>query len=221
MFRFFRKTDPEKVRRAQYKRFGVLHELSEAEGYKENIREILNLQSVDLIRFIYHKKIKLEEAELDLFFLDYLKPGLKKSLAEKLSSVCLLSSWQHMDYNSLKISRKLPKVLESIGASASGGEVVSFGDEEFDSKVTVFARNINEARVLDKDMREIILNSLYNRNLNPELRIGSKFMLFENLATLDAPTDLTDLEKLMADLMSLYLRLSKNTSSDDKGDLRG
>ncbi len=216
LFRLFNRTTPEKVRRAQYKRFALLHELAEAGGQKERIREILNLDSLDLISFIYDKRIELAGTELEVVFLDYYRPSQQRNIEDKVCSICLLSSINHMDYMSLKISRKKPRVLESLGASAIGGEVVSFDEPEFDSKVTVYARNFDEASVLKKEIRALILNSLYQRNLDPELRIGANFMLFEACGKKDSPTDLVALEKLMADLMSLYVHFSNKASHDDK-----
>ncbi len=219
MFRLFKKTNPEKIRKAQYGSFSNLHDLAEASGYKEKIQEILNLENSELISFIYTKRIKLEETELEVFFLDYRRPSRQKLVDDKMASVCLLSSWGNMDYASLKISRKLPRILESLGASAIGGEVIKFDDDEFDNKVTVYARNANEAKALNKETRELILKSLYDRNLSPELRIGTNFMLFEAEGSKDSPTELVELEKLMADLLSLYVYFANSNDNTSLGDM--
>jgi len=204
MFGIFRKTKPEKKRRAQYKRFTIDREYVDAKYRKETIAEILNLNGPELITNIIEKVIQLDNNSVGLesYFLDYIKK--QKGIADKLCSVCLISSASKMEFTSLKIMRKLPQVLESLGASSAGGIVAKFDDDEFDKKVTVYARNEQEAEILNSKSREIILKALFQRDLSPMLRIGEHFMLFEAESSFEEPTDLIQLEKLMTDLLSLY-----------------
>ncbi len=217
MFGLFRKTSPAKIRLAQYKRFTLNREFVDAKNRKETIAEILNLDEPELITNILEKIIQLDDQDLFLesYFLDYIKK--QKGIADKLCSVCLISSTTKMNFSSLKIMRKLPQVLESLGASSTGGIIANYQDDEFDSKVTVYARNAKEAEILNPKSREIVLKSLYERNLSPMLRIGEHFMLFETESSFEEPTDLIQLEKLMTDLLSLYACFSDfETNHGDK-----
>jgi hypothetical protein len=112
---------------------------------------------------------------------------------------------------SLKATRKAHKILESIGASASGGSVVQFADDEFDKAVTVYARSVEETKeFLHPKAREILKRSLWEREIAPTFLLGEKVLLFSHTAPADKPTKLAGLERLAADLLSLYAAIAKS-----------
>jgi hypothetical protein len=200
------------VRSGDWQRFASSLELQAASGSLGMIRMLLN-EPVAAISAIYRSEVEtMNGTKVSLFFLDYEQTQVRPmGHVEQLVSVVMLVAPQKLSDISLKASRKAHKILEAIGASAAGGSVVKFDDEAFDKAVTVYARTTDEPkRLLHSKAREILKRALWERDIAPTFLLGERVLLFSHTAFADKPTQLAGLERLAADLLSLYAALAKS-----------
>jgi hypothetical protein len=200
------------ARTADWQRFATSLELQPASGSLGLIRMLLN-EPVAAISAVYRNEVEtMNGTRVSLFFLDYEQVQVRPmGHVEQLVSVCMLVAPQKLTNISLKASRKAHKVLEAIGASAAGGSVVKFDDETFDNAVTVYARNVEESkRLLYGKARDILKRALWERDIAPTFLLGERVLLFSHTAFVDKPTKLDGLERLAADLLSLYAAIAKS-----------
>lgn len=204
---FFRKSTPktQTPREKEWLEFAKSLDLQEAEGSLGMMRMLLNEPVASMSALYKREVVAADESKLRMFFLDYQQTNTKH--VPQLVSVCLLAIAQKT-FISLKASRKPHKVMEKLGASASGGIVVPFEDSAFSEAVTVYARDIEAAqKTLHSKAREILHRALYDRGIAPTFLLGEKVLLFSNSVSLEHPTPLSSLEGLAADLLSLYAAL--------------
>jgi hypothetical protein len=210
---FFRKNAPKVTtqREKDWLEFAKRLDLHEAQGSIGMMRMLLN-EPVASISALYKRDVVAAESKLRMFFLDYQQTNTKH--VPQGVSVCLLAVAQKT-FISLKASRKPHKVMEKLGASASGGVIVPFEDSAFSEAVTVYARDSEAAqKILHLKARDILHRALYDRGIAPTFLLGEKVLLFSHTAPLENPTSLGSLEGLAADLLSLYavLVLSQHQS---------
>jgi hypothetical protein len=199
------------TRTTAWQAFAKVFGLQEASSSLGLIRLLLN-EPVVAISAIYRSEVEaMNGAKVSLYFLDYEQVQVRPmGHVEQLVSVCMLVTPQRLSDISLKATRKAHKILESLGASAAGGSVLSFGDPDFDKNVTVYARNVGEAKhLLHSKAREILKRALWEREFAPTFLLGEKVLLFSHTALADKPTKLAGLERLAADLLSLYAVIAK------------
>ena len=175
-----------------------------SERARRRLKRFLNLEGETAFGPVYRSALDVgaeERAALILF--EY--TSSRSGVAPQLTSGCMLSLPHEVSRVSLKVSRKLHRVLESLGASATGSQVVQFpADTDFGSKVTVYARAEEEARsVLSKPVRAVLQRALYTRGVEPTLLLGEKQLLF-SYPVAEGATELGALELLTTDLLSLY-----------------
>lgn len=185
-----------------------------AEGSIGLIRNLLNEPMVNIIA-LYKTEVEVAEQKLQMFFLDYQQPNAKP--VPQLVSVCMLVLAEK-SFISLKASRKPHKVMEKLGASAIGGEIVPFDEASFSEDVTVYSRNVEATqKLLHARAREILHRALYERGISPTFLLGEKVLLFSHAVTLAKPTPLESLEGLAADILSLYAAFSVTNSVISNG----
>jgi hypothetical protein len=200
------------TRHAAWQTFAKVFSLQEASSSLGLIRLLLN-EPVVAINPIYRSEVEaMNGTKVSLYFIDYEQIQVRPmGHVEQLVSVCMLVTPERLSDISLKATRKAHKILESIGASASGGAVVQFDDPEFDKAITVYARNIEESKqLLHAKARDILKRSLWERDLAPTFLLGEKVLLFSHTAPTNKPTKLAGLERLAADLLSLYAAIAKS-----------
>ncbi len=199
-------------RTADWRHFAEVLELQAASGSLGLIRQLLN-EPVAAISAIYRNEVEaMNGTKVGLFFLDYEQTQVRPmGHVEQLVSVCMLVAPQRFTDISLKATRKAHKILEAIGASAAGGSVLSFDDPEFDKAVSVYARDVAEAKLLLHDKaRDVLRRALWERDIAPTFLLGERVLLFSHTAFADRPTLLQWLERLAADLLSLYAVIVKS-----------
>ena len=185
-------------------------ELAAAPDSEQLLRSLLNVEDRKAeFGPIYRAELDFETSgRARLYLLDYALPadaGAGRSEAQTVS-VCLLNFKEAFSTVSLKASRKLHAVLESIQASASGSVSVKFdNDTDFSDAVTVLARDPDLARsVLTERPRRLLQRALYERGCEPVFVLGERQLMFSVAAPADTPTDLEQLEDLALDLISFY-----------------
>jgi hypothetical protein len=200
------------ARAADWQAFATSLELQAASGSLGMIRMLLN-EPVAAISAIYRSEVEtMNGTKVGLFFLDYEQVQVRPmGHVEQLVSVCMIVTPLRLADISLKATRKAHKVLEAIGASAAGGAVVKFDEPDFDKEVTVYAREIAEAkRLLSSKARDILKRALWERDIAPTFLLGERVLLFSHTAFADKPTKLEGLERLASDLLSLYAAFSQS-----------
>jgi hypothetical protein len=89
--------------------------------------------------------------------------------------------------------------------------VVKFGDADFDTTVTVYAREQDAVqKLLHPKAREVLKRALWERDIAPTFLLGEKVLLFSHTALAEKATKLESLERLAADLLSLYAVLVRD-----------
>jgi hypothetical protein len=199
-------------RTADWQAFARRLELQAASGSLGMLRMLLN-EPVAAISAVYRSEVEtMNGTKVGLFFLDYEQVQVRPmGHVEQLVSVCMVVTPQRLSDISLKANRKAHKVLEAIGASAAGGSVMKFDDPEFDNAVTVYARDVLEARrLLHGKAREMLKRALWERDIAPTFLLGEKVLLFSHTASASKPTRLEGLELLATDLLSLYAAIARS-----------
>jgi hypothetical protein len=196
------KTNAVKTPREQaWLEFAKTLDLKEAQGSVGMMRMLLNEPIASISALYKTEVLAVDHSKLQMFFLDYQQANKHVS---QLVSVCLLSVPQK-SFISLKATRKPHKVMEKLGASASGGVVVPFEDVVFSEAVTIYARDIEATQnILQPKARDILHRALYERGIAPTFLMGEKVLLFSHAAAIETATPLDSLEGLAADLLSLY-----------------
>jgi hypothetical protein len=203
------------TRTASWQTFAKVYNLQEATGSLGFIRQLLN-EPVAAISAVYRSQVEaMNGTKVNLYFLDYEQIQVRPmGHVEQLVSVCMLVTPERISNISIKATRKAHKILESIGASASGGAVMKFDDLEFDNAVTVYARDIEETKaLLHGKAREMLRRALWERDIAPTFLLGEKVLMFSHTAPANKPTKLSGLERLAADLLSLYAVIDKSNES--------
>jgi hypothetical protein len=207
------------TRNASWQTFAKVFSLQEASGSLGFIRQLLN-EPVVAISSVYRNEVEaMSGTKVSLYFLDYEQNQVRPmGHVEQLVSVCMLVTPERLSDISIKATRKAHKILESIGASASGGSVMKFDDPAFDDAVTVYARDLEETRaLLHSRAREILRRALWERDLSPTFLLGEKVLMFSHTAPASKPTKLAELERLAADLLSLYAVIAKSEGGTGVG----
>jgi len=175
-------------------------ELDEARG-NEALLELLNPPAGARLAPIYTSQL----ATAQLYLADCREDGRSATL----TSVVLLSATERLAPVGLKASRKLNPVLESLGASASGGQLVVVPqDATFNQRVSVLARDAAAAlAVLTPALRRRLSAALYDRQVTPTFLLSEHHLIFTVKAQADQPTELPQLEALAIDLLGIYAAL--------------
>lgn len=184
-------------------------ELKDASAWTKRLRSFLALGQDTRIYHNYRTSIALAGArEAKLYFFDYEASDSAASLrqASALVGGCMLSVPHDLGPVSLRAVRRPPhKVLEALGASATGSAAIKFEDESFNDAVTVYARD--EAAVktlLGAPLLSILKRALTQRGVEPTFLLGERQLLFFTPLEAETPKRLLPLELLAADLLSLY-----------------
>ena len=161
------------------------------------LRTVLSLDITVTLDALYSKDL---EPDLQLHLCSYRAP--------RQQFVCLLQ-FKAVTGIALKASRKLHRVLESLGASASGAAVLALEhDPDFSERITVYARDQERARQLLKaPLRAVLLRALYDRTVSPTFLLGEQHALFsysQDLGESIQEKQLEPLEGLLLDLLSIY-----------------
>lgn len=181
-------------------------ELEEASHRAPALRTFLDVGDA-VMEPVYRTGFELgSETSANLYFLDY----AESAGAGNVTSVCILSLARPTFSVALKASRKVHKVLEALNASASGGAIIRFPkDPAFDREVTVYSRDEAATRyLLFEPTRAILKKALCERGIAPTFLMGERQLLFSNSAPTTDVTPLHALERLAADLLSLYATFS-------------
>ena len=200
---FFRKKETvvKSPRQKAWEIFAKRLDFAPAEGSIGLVRNLLNEPVANIIA-LYKTEVIATSQKLQMFFLDYQQPNAKP--IPQVVSVCMLVLAEK-SFISLKASRKAHKVMEKLGASASGGEVVPFDDPAFSESVTVYSRDIVASqKLLHPKARELLHRALYERGIAPTFLMGEKVLLFSQALSIAKPSPLESLEGLATDLLSLY-----------------
>lgn len=147
-------------------------------------------------------------ADLYLFDYDAVQAGPAGTKPGWVSAV-MVTSRQPFTPLAIRASRKLAQVLESLSASASGGQLVLLPDApEFNARVSLYARSSEEvAKVLTAAFQERLLTALDRPADDVRFLLGEKQLLLtaKMLGAVKASTDLV--EDLVSDLLGLYALL--------------
>lgn len=204
---FFRRLNPP-TRADHWRQLAERLELIESGEVVQKIRDLLNLEGNATFGPIYMLEL---DASRRLYLFDYHegRSGPSGNVSQT-TSVCLMRLREPFMTLSLKASRKLNRVLESLGASASGGQTVTVPDDPaFNEQVTVFARDPEAARaLLVPPLRELLVKTLCTREAKPTFLLGERHLLLSNRAPSDEPTSMAVIEELLTDLLSLYTALT-------------
>jgi len=172
-------------------------ELDDAGGQEALLLELLNPPGGSRLAPIY--TCQLDTARL--YLADCREDG--RSPAQ---SAVLISTTEPIAPAGLRASRKLNPVLESLGASASGGQrVVVPQDAVFNQRVSVLARDATSAlAVLTPPLRRKLLAALYGHQVAPTFLLSEQHLVLTVKAPADQPTELAQLEALAVDLLGIY-----------------
>lgn len=119
---------------------------------------------------------------------------------------CLLVAESRFSPVSWRASRKLHNVIASLQASATGGEVIVVeGDEEFNQRVTVVAREGRRLLgLLTPSVRRVLERAVNRLDPAPALTVGESSIL---LSASSAKPAFDTVEFLLSDVLSLYAAL--------------
>lgn len=183
-------------------------ELEDASDWNVRLRGFLAMDEAAVIHHMYRTELATSDTETaSLYMFDYTSPKANVvSDARQLTGGCMLSVPKDLSDVSLKVSRRLHKVLESLAASATGSAIIRFPDApEFNEAVTVYSRDEAGAkRLLTKPARDILQRALYEREANPTFLMGERQLLFTASADANDANRLRPIEMLSADLLTLY-----------------
>ncbi|MBS3968414.1 MAG: hypothetical protein KGZ60_14240 [Truepera sp.] len=173
-------------------------ELDDAGGHEALLLELLNPPGGSRLAPIY--TVQLDTAQL------YLTDCREDGRSPALTSAVLISTTEPIAPAGLRASRKLNPVLESLGASASGGQrVVVPQDAVFNQRVSVLARNaVSALAVLTPPLRRKLLAALYDHQAAPTFLLSEQHLVLTVKAPADQPTELAQLEALAVDLLGIY-----------------
>jgi hypothetical protein len=185
-------------------------ELVDASFREASVRELIFSEDVAEFSPIYG----LEPTDdLSLLLFDYVKVR-KGPLGEarKLVSNCLLSTTQDIAPLSLRASPRQDVRLETLGASASGGEILRLDDDPaFSDKVTLYAREADRMQeFLTAPLKRVMLQIITraeNPALRPTLLLGEQHVLLSCSADANTPTSFEVIEGLTTDALSFYSAL--------------
>lgn len=173
-------------------------ELDNAGGKEALLLELLNPPAGSRLVPIY--TCQLDTARL------YLADCREDGRSPALTSAVLISTTEPIAPAGLKASRKLNPVLESLGASASGGQPVLVPqDAVFNQRVSVLARDAASAlKVLTPSLRRRLLAALYGHQVAPTFLLSEHQLIFTVRAPAAQPAELARLEALAIDLLGIY-----------------
>lgn len=177
-------------------------ELTDAADREPLLRELLNVG--ESVQPIYSLTFNQQDSVL-LFDYHDVPAG---SVAQTVSAALITVPYALADV-SLRASKKLDKVLESLGASATGGQLVQVAnDQNFNDQVTVYARDaVSATRLLRAPLRRCLLRALCDRDTKPTFLLGERHLLLSNRAPQDKPTPMNVVEAMLIDILSLYAAL--------------
>ncbi|MEM7739083.1 MAG: hypothetical protein AAF267_25270 [Deinococcota bacterium] len=198
------------ARAHDWQAFAERLELADASFRETYVRELIFSEDATEFSCIYGLE---PTSDLTLLLFDYVKVR-KGPLGEarKLVSNCLLSATHDIAPLSLRASPRQDVRLETLGASASGGEILRLDDDPaFSDKVTLYAREADRVQAfltapLKRVMLQIITRAK-NPALRPTLLLGEQHILLSCSASADAPTSFEVIEGLTTDALSLYSAL--------------
>jgi hypothetical protein len=173
-------------------------ELNDAGGNEMLLLELLNPPGGSRLAPIY--TCQLDTARL------YLADCREDVRSPTLTSAVLISTTEPIAPAGLRASRKLNPVLESLGASASGGQrVLVPQDAVFNQRVSVLARDAASAlAVLTPPLRRRLLAALYGHQVAPTFLLSEHQLIFTVRAPAAQPAELAQLEALAIDLLGIY-----------------
>lgn len=211
MFRRFRPR-PKPDRAARWKDFAARLDLRRAAGAEAMLRDLLDLSEEARLEPVYRLE-KSAGAELYLFDHTEARTGPAGSV-ERLVTVALLAADHTLSPVSLRATRKLNRVLESLGASRVGGVPVELPHAPgFGERVTLYARSASEAAALiTPAVREVLERALCAREAVPILTVAERHLVLRCRG--EQPVSFEELEHLTTDLLSLYAALEAQRLSD-------
>jgi len=176
-------------------------ELDDAQGSEPLLLELLNPPAGARLAPIYTSQL----AAARLYLTDCHEGGRLATL----TSVVLLSVKEQLAPAGLRASRKLNPVLESLGASASGGQRVMVPtDAAFNQRVSVLARDAASAlTLLRAPLRRRLSAALYERQVAPTFLLSEHQLIFTVKTPAHQPAELAQLEALAIDLLGIYAAL--------------
>ena len=204
MFRRFRPR-PKPDRAARWKDFAARLGLRRVAGAEAMLRDLLDLEEGARLEPVYQLE-RSAGAELYLFDHAEVRTG-PAGTVERLVTVALLAADHPLSPVSLRATRKLHRVLESLGASRVGGVPVELPDAPgFAERVTLYARSAEEAATLiTPAVREVLERALCAREAAPVLTVSERHLVLRCRG--EVPVSFEELEYLTADLLSLYAAL--------------
>lgn len=189
------------TRQDDWAEFAARLELTDASDRERLFHTLLNVPPASEFGGMY--ELTLAEYKR-VYLLDYFeeRTGPTGSV-QFVNSVCMLRSKEPISSYSLKAQAKLHVVMESLGASATGSQVLRLhNDPAFNERVTIYARDDSARSVFSEPVKQTLLRALFDRGVTPTFILSEQHMLLTCRG--QSPTDLTTLELLLSDLLSLY-----------------
>ena len=207
---FFSKKSPVPsltLREEAWQHFATRLELSDETFSESVLRDFLALDGRVLFGPI--KGLLLSSGEHLVYFDYYESRNGPLGSVKHITSVCMLSVPKALANISVKASRKLSPILESLGASAIGGTVLSLNDDAaFTQAITLIANKPElVTTLLTPIVKRLLHKALYERRAEPTFLLGEHHLLFLNKKLEHDPTPLETLELFSSDLLSLYSAL--------------
>lgn len=197
----FRSRRRDASRRQQWRAFQTRLELADASQQDGRVREWFDLGDAPLTPLLSLRR----ERQPTLYFFDQqrARSGPAGAVTSLVSGV-LLRAPAPLAAASLRALPRGNPVLESIVAGRTGSRRLSLGElPDFDAQVSVFARDLEEARAwLTKPVQRIIQRMLVERGVTPTLVVGGWHMLV--LCEGGEPAGFDALESIATDLLTLF-----------------
>lgn len=177
-------------------------DLEDASGSEALLRELLDPPAGVRLAPMYACTI---DPELTLYLTECREGGRVPTL----TSVILLSAGAPIASVGLRASRRRDPVLESLGASASGGQPVRVpGDAAFNERVSVLARDPAAALViLTPPLRRRLQAALYNHQVAPTFLLSERQLALTVRRPAADPADPAQLEGLTVALLGICAAL--------------
>lgn len=199
---FFRRSKKSSGRADLWRELVERLELHDATDRAERLGRHLALDGARLESV--HALRRSAQPTLYLFDLVRSRRGPSGSV-EHRGSAALLRAHAPFVRDSFRAIPKAPEPVERLEAGRSGGATISLeGSPELEGKVTVFARDPDQAvEMLTRPVRTVLARTLTETGVE-RIMVGERHIL---ALTETEPLELEDFEGLAADVLSLYAAL--------------